>query len=281
MDCQWVEKNLEAMFSDDLSAEDSRQARAHIQSCERCRKEVQALIAIDPVIKKYFQAQLSRALRAGERPALSRKARGGWTLRVAAVAIVAIVLMVLLRTPQADKSVQPVSLQSQAAPAASVEVPAIAKNDAVADERTKPSSPGTERREAPGEGVAARSPVPDANAPVFLVTDPAGYSRSLQDYRGFTLLVGIWSADQPESVSNLERLYKAFGSNPKLRFVGVSDRRESKPSNTTFPIFYNQGSRLLDAGPGEFVLVNEAGTVRLRGSIAGDFDALTKTLQEK
>ena len=281
MDCQWVEKNLEALFSDDLNAEESREARAHIQSCERCRKEVQALIAIDPVIKKYFQAQLSRALRGGDAPARSHKTRPGWSLRVAAAAVVAIVLVVLLRSPQVNQSVQPVSVQSQANPSGPVEIPTIAKNEAVADERTKPSPDGRGEPEGPGEGTAVTSPVPDTNAPAFLVTDPAGYSRSLQDYRGFTVLIGVWSNDQPESISNLERLYKTFGANPRLRLVGVSNQRASKPSNTTFPIFYNQGSRLLDAKPGEFVLLNESGTVRLRGSLVGDFETLSKTLEQK
>jgi len=289
MDCQWVDKNLEAIFSDALAAEESRQARAHIQSCEHCRKEVQALIAIDPVIKKYFQAQLSRALRAGGAPAVSRRGRPAWGVRVAAVAIVAIVLVVLLRTPQVNNGPQPVSVQSQAAPIPSADAPSIVKDDAaVENERTKPSTSGrggrdSQRAGAPGEGPVSTSSVsaPDANPPAFLVTDPAGYSRSLQDYRGFNVLIGVWSPDQVESVSNLERLYKAFGTNPKFRLIGVSNQRAPKPANTTFPIFFNQGSRLLDTKSGEFVLLNEAGGVRLRGLLAGDFETLSKILREK
>ena len=283
MDCQWVDKNLESIFSDDLAAEEGRQARAHIQSCEHCRKEMQALIAIDPVIKKYFQAQLSRALRAGDAPAVSRRGRPAWGVRVAAVTIVAIVLVVFLRTPQVNNGPPPVSVQSQAVPIPSAGAPSVVKDDAaVENERTKPSPAGTDGREAPGESPVSTSvATSDGSASTFLVTDPAGYSRSLEDYRGLTLLVGVWSADQPESVTNLERLYKTFGTNPKLRLVGVSNQRAPKPSNTTFPIFYNQGSRLLDAKPGEFVLLNEAGTVRLRGSIVGDFETLSKTLHGK
>ena len=92
MDCQWVEDHLEAIFSDKLAAEENRRARQHIESCDACRNEVQALIAIDPMIKKYFRAQLLEATRAGDAPA--RGVRGfRWTLQAGAVALVAVVLV--------------------------------------------------------------------------------------------------------------------------------------------------------------------------------------------
>jgi hypothetical protein len=69
MDCQWVEDHLEAIFCDNLDEEEGRLARAHIESCATCRNEVQAFMAVDPVIKKYFQAQLARAVHAGDAPA--------------------------------------------------------------------------------------------------------------------------------------------------------------------------------------------------------------------
>jgi hypothetical protein len=199
--------------------------------------------------------------------------------------VAVIVFALLLRTPQVNNGVPTGSVQPEAAATASTEALSIKKSDAVADQRAKPS-PSGERgaaslERAPGEGLIATSSDRAPDAPAFLITDLAGYSRSLEDYRGFTLLLGVWSLDLPESVANLERLYKTFGSNPKVRVIGVSDQRASKPPNTTFPIFYNQGSRLLDAKPGDFVLLNGTGTVRLRGSITGDFESLSKTLREK
>src|SRR5947207_14122672 len=101
LDCQWVENNLEAIFSGDIAEDENRLARAHIQSCGVCRKEVQALIAIDPLIKKYFHAQLAKAVRAGHAP-VRGITRSRWSLQVAAVALVALFLVVLLRSPQAD-----------------------------------------------------------------------------------------------------------------------------------------------------------------------------------
>ena len=111
------------------------------------------------------------------------------------------------------------------------------------------------------------------------MTDPAGYSRTLADYRGYTLLIGVWSSNQPNSAANLERLYKTFGSNPKLRLIGVTNERQAKPANTTFPVLYNQGSRLLDAKEGDFVLVNSTGSILLRGSLKEDSGSLEKSLR--
>jgi len=276
MDCTWVNKNLEAVLSDDLSAEEGRQARGHIESCEPCRKEVQALIAIDPLIKKYFQAQLNRALsaRASGASVLSWR-RMAWS-GGAVAAVASILFVIVLGSSQVEIGPPKAAVQPQAAPIASVEAPSVIKDDAPAgEERAKPSAHTADAGSIPASSV----PEPDANALPFLITDPAGYTRSLEDFRGFTTLIGVWSADQPESIANLERLYQVFGSNPKLRVIGVSNQRRPKPKNTTFPIFYNQGSRLLDAKSGEFILLNEAGTVRMRGSIVKDFDSLSRALQ--
>ena len=212
MDCQWVENHLEAIFCDNLGEQENRLARAHIESCAACRNEVQALMAIDPVIKKYFRAQLAQAVRAGDAPARGRT-RYRWSLQVAAVALVAIVLVVLLRTPQADHVQSPVPVQTAAVPAVPVDAPSVNKNDAaVQNERTKPAADFAGQPEATLRSAAVPS-TPDANAPAFLVSDPVGYSHSIQDYRGFKMLIGVWSPDQPQSIASLERLYKTFGSN--------------------------------------------------------------------
>ena len=178
-----------------------------------------------------------------------------------------------------------VAARTAVAPAVPVEAPPPSIKDDVATgaQRAKPV-PGGEKEEAvpPTQSApAANAASPrDANVPDFLVTDPAGYSRRLEDYRGHLLLIGVWSGDQPKAAASLERLYKAFASNPNLRLIGVSNERLAKPVNTTFPVVYNQGSRLLDAKPGEFVLLDESGAVRLRGSLTGDLGNLRALLKK-
>ena len=258
MDCEWIDKNIEAILSDDLSGDDSRLARGHISGCERCRKEVQSLIAIDPLIKKYFQAQLHRAMNPRPSHGSAVWRRRAWS--GASVAILAAILFAIIpRNPQVDNSPSTIAVQPQVALIAPVESPSVSKNEAVSeDERAKPSA-------TTGDNAIFPSSEPAPDAPAFLVMDPAGYSRTLDDFRGFTTLIGFWSADQPEAIANLERLYKTFGRNAKFRLVGVSSQRGvQKPANTTFPLFHNQGSRAL-AGPGEFVLLSETGEVRMRG----------------
>ena len=237
-------------------------------------------MAVDPVIKKYFQAQLARAVHAGDAPARGVR-RFRWAVQMGAVALVAVVLVALLRSPQTDRVESAVPVQTVASPTVSVDAQPTNKNDAaVPDGRAKPSPDQI----APS-GAASRSkvlpPIPGANAPAFLVSDPAGYSHSIQDYRGFKTLIGVWSPEKPQSIATIERLYKTFGSNPKLRFIGVSLQRYRKPANTTFPVFSNLGSRLMDAKPGEFVLLDESGAVTLHGLLVEDFETLSKTLREK
>ena len=279
MDCQWIQSHLEAIFCDTLGEEENRLARVHIENCAACRHEVQALMAIDPVIKKYFQTQLAQAVRTSDAP-VRGIGRFRWAFQTVAVAVVAVVMVVLLRTPQPVQS--PVPVQTAAAPAVSVDAPVVNKdkNDAVVQtERAKPAPDATSEPKVTGRPASPSTP--EANAPAFLVSDPAGYSHAIQDYRGFKVLIGVWSPNQPQSITALERIYKAFGSDSTLRFIGVSPQRAKKPANTTFPVFSNQGSQLMGAKPGEFVLLNESGTVTIRGLLAADFELLSKTLREK
>ena len=94
-----------------------------------------------------------------------------------------------------------------------------------------------------------------------------GAEQSLADYRGTVLLFGIFGPDQPQVVSNLQRLYEMFGKNTRLRIVGVASRRLPKPAGTTFTMTYNEGSSLLGATPSQFVIVDDTGNVRHRGSL--------------
>src|SRR6185369_2063734 len=156
--------------------------------------------------------------------------------------------------------------------------PAIKQNEQSTPQLSKPNpEPAT-----PADRLPVVPPVPVASsAPEFLLTDPAGYSHSLEDYRGHVVVIGVWRHDQRESIANLEQLYKTFATNSKIRFVGVPSDRQSKADNTTFPVLYNQGSKLFGAKPGEFVLLDENGNVETRGSLVKDIDSLTKALRSK
>jgi hypothetical protein len=195
-----------------------------------------------------------------------------------AVAAIAASLLVVagLRAPVTEVGHPDPPLPPPIAEMAPADVaPGAPKNEAEpARAKPEPAAPADSVRPAPVPALAA-------NAPDFLVTDPAGYSSTLSGYRGYVALIGVWSSDQPESAANIERLYQSFSANTKLRFVGVTNERQARATNTTFPVVYNQGSRLLGLASGEFVLLDPSGTVELRGSLLTDFDELRRRLAEK
>ncbi|PYS50942.1 MAG: hypothetical protein DMG13_19780 [Acidobacteria bacterium] len=284
MDCQWLETKLEAFFTGELTTEEERRARGHIDACSNCRQEIQALHAIDPLIQNYFQYELRRALKPRSRTVAGRPRRA-LGVGLAATALAGILLVFALRSPQVITVPALEPAQPQIAPAASETTPPNIKADVTAEAKRAKPSPGGEKQAlepspVQGSGTPIPGSGPDGTAPDFLVTDPAGYSRTLEDYRGHVLLIGVWSGDQPKAAASLERLYKTFGSNTNLRLIGVSYERQAKPTNTTFPVVYNQGSRLLDAKPGEFVLLDKSGSVRLRGSLIGDLGNLQTLLKK-
>src|SRR6266403_3879884 len=121
VDCQWIESNLEAWQCDRLGPEESRLAKTHIESCGLCRKEMQALNAIDPVIKNYFRRELEIA----RRPRAVQRVRV-FGLSGAAAAVVVLLLLVVMRTGQMP--VVPPTL----------ETPSAVKEIASAAESTKP-----------------------------------------------------------------------------------------------------------------------------------------------
>jgi hypothetical protein len=275
INCQWLENNLEALYCDRLDPEQVRLARTHIESCVSCSREVQALNAIDPLVKNHFQSELQvarqrRTLRAGRVFGLS----------AATLALVAVLLFVVLGTPQTEvQKVQPSPsiAPSEVAPVAQNGVtPQVKTPDETAPAaRTKPLD---QPKIAPDRTPPAR-PATSENAPEFVVTDLAGYAHKLEDYRGHVVLVAVWSGASQEAISNLEALYKTYGGNVKFRFVGVSNARVAKPSNVTFPVFYNQGSKVFGARSGEFVLLDQNGGVLLRGSLTKDIESLREALR--
>ena len=98
--------------------------------------------------------------------------------------------------------------------------------------------------------------------------------------RGHVVVVGVWKPEQIEAIENLDRLYKAYGANPRFRFLGVANDHTAKPAYATFPVVYNQGSKIFGAQAGEFVLLDESGRIALRGSLVKDIDTLSRQLRE-
>src|ERR1051326_3973674 len=99
MDCQWIDKKLEAFFSGTLSHEDQQRAQHHLENCGSCGKEVAALNSIDPLVKQHFQSEMRRY-----RQASPRRVAKGRLVAVSSVALLAVcvLLAVTLRTSQPD-----------------------------------------------------------------------------------------------------------------------------------------------------------------------------------
>jgi hypothetical protein len=273
VDCQWVEKNLEALFCDRLSEQESRLIRTHMESCASCREEAQALNAIDPLVKSHFRRELNIA----RQPRVVHRSRV-LGLGATAAAVLAAALLLLIRTPQPPLVAPPIAARETGSDVATSTPapPPVKETQAAEVTRAKPApdvSPVADQK--------FTSPALPADAPDFRVTDPAGYTHTLADYRGHLVVIGVWRTGQPESINAIERLYKANAANSKIRFLGVSNEKDARPRNTTFPIVYNQGSKMFGAQPGDFVVLDESGAVQLRGSLVKDYEALRKALQGK
>jgi hypothetical protein len=275
VDCRWVEENLENLFCDRLSDEESKRIRAHIENCETCKKESEALRAIDPVVKQYFQ----RELRVARRPRLVHKGR---LIGVGAAGLATVfALLLLFRTPQVAPILTPVPVADNApATSPTPSSPAIKSPEPEQGTEVGRAKP-TANESAPVDRRLEVAPKVTSNSPDFLITDPAGYMHRLDEYRGHVVVIGVWSPEQRAAILNLERVYKASSTNPKIRVLGVSIKSERKPTNTTFPMFHNEGSKLLGAQSGEYVMLDESGAIVLRGSLVKDSETLIKNLQKR
>src|SRR5262245_4778672 len=133
VDCRWIDKNLEAWFCDGLNEAESRLVHAHLENCPACRKEAQALYAIDPLIKNHFQRELQIA----RRPRVVHKGRWFGLAGAAAAGVAALVLLV--KTPQPMPIAQPAAVPEKAAVITAGPTPAPIKNqDAEEVYRAKP-----------------------------------------------------------------------------------------------------------------------------------------------
>ena len=278
VDCQWFSTNLEAFFSDSLDAQQFQLASEHLKTCLSCRSEVQALRDMDPLVKQLLKYRMTKALAAAHAPKRSAAFQLG--LAGAALAIVGLlVFVVFLGGTGGFGGLLPPSqttLQSEGSPNS------ITSNDVKVDDeipavRAKPDAPGPN-----SAGIKPGPEPPVTNiSPAFLVTDPAGYSTSLEDYRGRVLFIGVWSEEQPEAAHNIQRLYQAFGNRKEVRILGVTSRNQERPAGMTFPMVFNNGSRLLDTRSADFTVVDKEGNVQMRGSLVVDPNVLIPKIRAK
>ena len=270
IDCQWIENKLEAFFGEQLTAEEGRQFSNHLENCTACRQKVAELKSIDPLLQRFFQHELAVAR-------APRRVRWSALAGVTATAVAAVfAFVILLRPPQPLASVPLVSevpSPGLVATGTPVEAPSTPKSGSSApQDRAKPQPGEPDNVLNPVPATTPGAPATDKNgvAPDFVVTDPAGYARTLHDYHGYILIFGVWNGRQPHTVSTMQKIYETFGPNTKLRIVGVALRRQQKPSSATFPIAFNQRSTLLGVKEGQFAVVSSDGTVALRGSLLDD-----------
>jgi hypothetical protein len=270
VDCQWIDSNLEAFFCDQLNSEESRRARNHIAGCDRCRDLVGELKAVDPLVKKLFHHELAHAR--------SPQRRSPVLIGSVAAAVAALILVIVMQVPQFVTNDNAEGSQPIAAATTAIQEPALPKvPETASTDRVKPDAAALDQR---GQVPVRTVPIPE-NAPDFLVTDPAGYSRNLKDFRDHVLIFGVWTSQRPQTVSSLQRVYQAFAPNTKLRILGVATQREAKPAAATFPITYNQGSKLFGAKTGELLIVDAGGVVRMRGSLEQDQTSLVNSIKSK
>jgi len=270
VDCQWIDSNLEAFFCDGLNADDNRRVRNHIASCDRCRDMVSELKAVDPLVKKLFQHELAHAR--------SPQRRSPVLIGSVAAAFAALILVIVMQVPHLVTNDNAPGNQPVASATTGIQEPALPKiPETETTDRVKPDAAAIDQR---GQVPLRAIPIPE-NAPEFLVTDPAGYSRNLRDFRDHILIFGVWTSQRPQTVSNLQRVYQSFAPNTKVRILGVATQREAKPATATFPITYNQGSKLFGAKTGELLIVDASGVVRMRGTLEQDQASLVNSIKTK
>ena len=281
IDCQWIENKLEAFFCEQLTAEEARQFSNHLESCAECRRKVAELKSIDPLIRRFFQHELAVAR-------APRRVRWSALAGVTATAVAAVfAFVILLHRPQ---PVPPVPLVSQAPSPGLVATSTPAEAPSPSTPKSGSSGPQDRAKPQPGEPdnllKPGSAPTPEAasadknaSVPDFVVTDPAGYARTLHDYRGYTLIFGVWNGRQPHTVSTMQKIYETFGPNTKLRIVGVALRRQQKPTSASFPIAFNQRSNLLGVKEGQFAVVSGDGTVAFRGSLLDDPNSVVAAIR--
>ena len=263
-DCQWIESKTESYFADSLSSDDRHRFETHLGSCTACAQTVESLKNVDTLVQGVFQHRVAianRAAHANTRPRVLKIALGGVGLAAAAALLLSVGVTFLQQTPA-----PPTALQ---VPPAAPELQNEVKKDNALETSGKLTKPGvgTPARTGLDASLDANAP----NAPDFAVTDAAGYTTTLETYKGQAFLFGVVGRDQKAAIAGLQQIFDALSTNRSIRIVGVS-RTEESFDGITFPIFYNHGSKLLGVADGQFLLMDASGTKVLEGSLTNTGD---------
>ena len=257
--CEWFNSRLEAYFCDDLADTELQRFRTHVESCVVCRQEVESLKNIDPLMRGVLQHRLALAhtpRHANGRPRILKIALAAGSL-AAALTVAVAGLTYFREVPEPPVAVKPPAVED-------LLEPGVKKNNEPQEIRLSKPLDGPPVKPVPQPHLDTAMP----NGPEFAITDAAGYNATLDTYRGRIVLFGVISPGQTTAVNHLEQLYESFGSNPKVGIFAVARHREDEFRGTKFPLFFNNGSRLLGVREGEFALVDAAGKVRLHASLS-------------
>lgn len=266
--CQWCQSKVDPYFCEELSQEDLGRFQTHLSSCPACSREVQELKDIDPMVKQVLQHRLAQARSAGQwntRPRVLKVALAA--AGIAAVAVLGIGTVALRPTPQEAIIAETRPPVVQPDPSPVIENPKK-KITQAADPKIGKIDEGTPIPPAPQPELDKRP----ADGPEFAIIDASGEASTLETYKGHVLLFGVVSSDQKEATANLQELYQAFGSNPSVRILGVANRRDDRIEGATFPIRFNHASKLLGVQNGQFLIVDPAGSSKLKGSLTNAAD---------
>ena len=256
--CDRFRSKLEAYFCDTLAEEDLRFGQTHLESCGECSREVESLKSVDPMVRAVLQRRLllaRMAAQANTRPRILKLGLAAAAL-AAAVFVLSVGTVFLRETPP-----PPVIVQKPP----TVPVETDVRKDGVEQEIPGLLKPKGGKPVEPAPQPYLDSPQFDG--PDFAITDAAGYTRTLETYRGRVVLFGVLSPEQKAAVSNLQQIYDDFGSNPGIRVFAVARRREDKLNSATLPTHFNNGSKLLGVREGEFLLIDATGKTKLEGSL--------------
>jgi len=256
--CDRFRSKLEAYFCDALAEEDLRFGQTHLESCGECSREVESLKSVDPMVRAVLQRRLllaRMAAQANTRPRILKLGLAAAAL-AAAVFVLSVGTVFLRETPP-----PPVIVQKPP----TVPVETDVRKDGVEQEIPGLLKPKGGKPVEPAPQPYLDSPQVDG--PDFAITDAAGYTRTLETYRGRVVLFGVLSPEQKAAVSNLQQIYDDFGSNPGIRVFAVARRREDKLNSATLPTHFNNGSKLLGVREGEFLLIDATGKTKLEGSL--------------
>ena len=256
--CEWTNSKIEAYFTDELTAEDWQRFQTHQAGCAECRQQIESLKHMDTLVRGVLQRRIAIARLASQtntRPRVVRIMLAGM-----GVAVAALLLVTALPFLQQQPPAPPITTNVPAPPNLLEDVKK--DNTTQNTDRTKPD----EAKPAVAV-VPTLDPIPP-DAPDFAISDAAGYTTTLETYRGRVFLFGVVSRDEKKAVAGLQEIHDALASNNAIRIVGVTRRHEENLEGGTFPVFFNHGSKLFGIGDGEFLLVDAAGTPRLKGTLS-------------